>query len=144
MQYRMKRFSIAQIVIVFALAISSGLVGACATDVPPTVTVQPHAPIFKSEGIYVIAVKHRDEVMDSLTQAGLTPVDRPTASGYALQVNVGNSRKTGDCGSVHNVVYIVTAAGQHVMTIKGRGPTGDCDENIFVGMSAMLASYTAE
>jgi hypothetical protein len=144
MQTRLKRSSIALPLILLALAISLGLTSACATEVPPTVVQKPIAPISRSAGIYVIASQHRDRIKESLTQAGLAPVDEPTGGGYALEVRVGGSRASGDCGTVHNISYILTAAGGRVMLIKGRGPTGACPENIFNGMSKMLAAHSTE
>jgi hypothetical protein len=144
MQPRLKRPSIGLPLILLTLVISLGLTSACATEVPPRVAQKPIAPIDRSEGIYVIAAKHRDRINESLTQAGLIPVDKPTSGGYALEVRVGSSRSSGTCGTVHNISYILTAAGGRVMVIKGRGPTGACPENIFNGMSELLAANTTE
>jgi hypothetical protein len=144
MQPRMTSSSIGLRLFLLAFAISLGLTSACATEVPPRVALRPVAPISRSEGIYVIAAQHRDRIKESLTQAGLNPVDTPTGGGYALEVRLGGSRSSGDCGAVQNVNYILTAAGGRVMYIKGRGRTGACPENIFKGMSDMLAAHTTE
>jgi len=140
----MKRVPISLTLVSLVLAIPLGLMSACASEVPPTVTMSPVAPIIRSEGIYIIAAQMRDPVKESLIQAGLKPVDRPATSGYALEVRVGKSRSSGDCGSVRNVAYILTAARSRVMVIKGRGPTGSCPENIFNGMSKALASHSTQ
>ena len=143
MQLRIKLRSVAVFLVLAALTLSLGFLGACATAVPPMITQHPVAPIVKSEGMYLIASRHRDTIKESMTRAGLKPVDSPTGS-YSLEVNVGKGRGSGDCGTVSNVNYILTSAGGRVMVIKGRGPTGSCDDNIFAAMSQKLASVTIE
>ena len=60
---------------------------------------------------------------------------------YTLDVRVGRSRYRTSCGSVRNVVYILSNASGRLMIIKGRGLTGSCSPNVFDDLSQKLAFY---
>ncbi len=130
------------IFVALTLAVSLGFSLACATVVAPTVTMAPVARIDKSDRIFVVAPQQREAIMRSLKAAGLRPTDKPEG-GYLLEVRVGNSRGSRDCGTVNNVVYILKSSGTRIMIIKGRGETGACSPSIFDQMSRKMASFAS-
>jgi hypothetical protein len=124
-----------------------GLVLACTSKVPATVTVSPPLPI-KSAKIFLLAHSQRDRIAKSLIDASLDVTDEWTTDSYALTVRVGNRRGARACGAVSNVAYelrgiVPNAGAQRLMVIKGRGGTGSCEPNVFDDMSRLLASYAA-
>ncbi len=125
----------------FVLAGILGLFSiSCTSQVPATVTMHPIGLIDAKEPIYVIASTQRDRIVESLRKAGLKPSNKPGPGGYALNVKLGGSRASMDCGTLRNVAYVMTAGSARIVVLKGRGHTGTCDPNILDDMSALLAS----
>ncbi len=116
---------------------------ACSSLVPATVTQSPSFPFEKDKGILLMATRQNGRIAQSLTDAGLKIVAKRSESEYALQVKVGSSRASTECGSINNVVYILNVEGRRVVVIKGRGSTGSCTPNIFDDMSRKLAEQGA-
>jgi hypothetical protein len=111
---------------------------ACAVPVPPTVTQQADAAIDPQANFLVLANRQREAVVASLEKVGIKVVSDYSTMNYALEVRLGRSRESKPCGTVHNVSYGVTAFGQRLIIIKGRGATGSCDPNILDDMSRKL------
>jgi hypothetical protein len=132
------------LLVAIVLCSSLGLLLACSTTVPATITMRPTAPIKRSSPFFVVTRSQRESIEKSLGAAGLQVSDDPSKVGYSIEVRIGGSRGSRDCGTVNNVVYIVTAGGQRVMVIKGRGPTGSCSPNIFDDLSKQLAANTSD
>jgi len=130
------------LVLSFLLLLPVGFMSGCASDVAPTVSRSPSAPFKKNAPIYVLAATQRARVLQSLTDAGLNVSDELGAGGYSLTVKIGSSRKTLDCGTVNNVVYIMNASGAQYLVMKGRGPTGSCQPNILDDMAKELATLS--
>ena len=126
------------------LVLSLGLVSACASPVPATVTWTARVPIKTGASIYVLAQRQRERIVKSLVDAGLEVSDEWTGAGYSLEVSVGSSRASRPCGRVNNVAYTLSGDGQRLMVIKGRGGTGSCEPNVFDDLSRTLATYAAE
>ena len=112
---------------------------ACSSTSPATVTRRAHIPLDPEKGIFVVAHEQRDTIIASLEKAQIRIATDLESMGYALDVRLGSPRGSRECGSVHNVVYTLSDRGQKLLVIKGRGPTGDCDPNIFDDMSEELA-----
>ena len=130
------------IVFVFLIVLPLGLVSACTTEVPATVTLKPNAPLRSNATIFLVAPEQRDRIVTSLVAAGLQVTDEWTGDTYSLTVKVGNNRTGHSCGAVNNVAYVLSR-GERLAVIKGRGPTGSCEPNIFDDMSQKLASFKA-
>lgn len=125
-----------------ALTIGSTIAAAlgCSSVVPATLTQRVYEPIDRDAGIFLIARQHRAEIIESLEDAGIQ-LSRGTGDmAYALEVRLGDVRARTRCGTVQNVSYQLMGAGQRLLVIKGRGPTGRCELNIFDDMSRELAA----
>ena len=131
-------------VVLLILTVSLVFSTACATRVPATVTFQQRTPFLKSKSIFVVAQHQRDLIVQTLSDAGLQPTNDPNKAEYDLTVRQGSSRGGSDCGTVRNVSYIVTAADQRLIIIKGRGGTGSCSNGIYQDMSNELAALATE
>ena len=127
----------------FALTGLLALLSACSSLVPATVTRAPSFPFEKDKGILLMATRQNGRIAQSLKDAGLKIVVKRSESEYALQVKVGSSRATSECGSINNVVYLLNVEGERIVVIKGRGKTGTCTPNIFDDMSRKLAEQGA-
>lgn len=123
-----------------AVALTLLLLMACAANVPPTITSRAPVRLDPNGGVYVVAKEQREEIVESLQDAGITLASDLGSMSYALEVRLGSGRGTAACGYTNNVAYILTAAGQRLMVIKGRGPTGSCEPSIFDEMSRELYS----
>ena len=119
------------------LALSS----ACSTAVPATVTWGPQPPISGEPRITLTSSPRNDRVAQSIKDAGLQIATSGSRTDYFLQVNVGRSRGSRDCGTVNNVAYILNGTAGRVLVLKGRGPTGSCSPNIFDDMRRLLGSH---
>jgi len=126
---------------VFVLAPVVLLFPACSTVVPPTVTRGPSVAIAGERTVSLTANRQVPRIQQSLENAGLATTNDPAAAEYALDVKVGNTRRTKPCGTAHNIAYILREKTGRVLVIKGRGLTGACIPNIFDEMSETLASY---
>ncbi len=123
-----------------ALALLLLLQTACVANVAPTITNRAPIRLDPNGGIYVVAREQREQIVESLQNAGITLASDLGSMSYALEVRLGSGRGAQACGYTNNVAYILTAAGQRLMEIKGRGPTGSCDPSIFDEMSRELYS----
>jgi len=122
------------------LVLACALLPSCSTPVPATVTFGPSIRMTREPTIAVLAVEQRVEIEDSLRAAGMiVPHDRP--ANYWLQVDVGSSRGSQSCGSIANVKYTLIRRGTPILVVKGRGPTGRCEPNVFDEMSQLMESY---
>lgn len=125
-------------------------------SVQPTLTRPPLAPLRPETRLFVSAQRDRERIVRALEQAGFQVTNGDDA-GYAVAVEVGASKWSQGCGSLHNVRYTLLDLDpsssrevflanlrsgdvrQGVLEIKGRGWTGDCDSNIHDQMSRALA-----
>jgi len=126
------------------LVLPLGVISACATRVPATITRTSLVPIQPGTRIYVIAQSQSQRIVKSLVDAGSEVSDRWTGEGYSLTVSIGSSRARRSCGTVNNISYVLNGDGQRLMVLKGRGATGSCEPNVFDDMSRMFAAYAAE
>jgi hypothetical protein len=124
----------------FILVAALALQFACTTPVPATVTNRAGFPLDREAAIFVIAEQQRDVIVASLDRAGVLLATDFRDMRYALEVKLGDNRGRTDCGTIHNVSYVLTGFGQRLMVIKGRGLTGSCDPSIFDDMSRELAA----
>jgi hypothetical protein len=126
------------------------------TTVEPTLIHPPLAPIRPGDKLFVSAQRDRERVVRALEQAGFQVTNGEDA-GYAVAVDVGKTKWSQGCGSLHNVRYTLIDLdpstsrevflanlrrgdlNQGVLEIKGRGWTGDCESNIYDQMSRALA-----
>ena len=111
------------------------------TSVPATVTYGPSMAITGEPVISLAARKQHTRIELSLRDAGLDPTGDWSGTSYGLEVKVGRTRGSRDCGTTNNVVYILNRGGMRVLVIKGRGMTGSCSPNVFDDMSQKLAEY---
>jgi len=132
------------IVFLFLLILPLGLMSACASIVPATVTSQPQVLIKKGANIFVVARMQRERIVESLVDAGLNVSDEWAVDGYSLTVSVGKWRGGSGCQGVSNVSYVLNGGGRMLMVIKGRGHINYCEPNAFDDMSRLLAVYAAE
>jgi hypothetical protein len=114
----------------------------CSTTVPATITWPPIPALDGEPAVFVIAVRQRESIKRSLEKAGVRVIESGIAP-YSLRVEIGSSRGTRECGSKNNIVYLLSAYGSTVLSIKGRGWTGDCQDNMLDEMSALLAAQFA-
>jgi len=112
----------------------------CASDVPATVTRRPGVPLKQNAKIFVMSVRQRTRIIESVKDAGFRTTNSREDSDYYLEVKVGRSRGTLSCGTINNIAYILRGAGGMSTVIKGRGATGSCAPNAFDDMSRKLAS----
>jgi hypothetical protein len=117
------------------------LSAACTSTVPATVTRGPLGPVMTNPRIFVSAANQSVRIVRSLRDAGFTVKEGFRDVDYTLEVRIGDSRASRECGSVNNVIYILNQSGQQFMIIKGRGLTGSCSPNVFDDMSRKLAAY---
>ncbi len=131
------------LVVVFAFVMPSVLLAlpSCTAVVPATVTYGPSIAITGEPVIWLMAAKQLDRIERSIRDAGLIPTNNPGRTSYGLVVKLGRTRVTRACGTINNVVYILSRAGQRVLVIKGRGMTGSCSPNVFDDMSQQMARY---
>ena len=122
--------------------VGSVLSTSCSTMVPATITWPPSPALDGEPAVFVVAVHQRESIKRSLEKAGVRAVESGIAS-YTLRVKVGSSRDTRECGSKNNVNYLLSAYGSVVLAMEGRGWTGDCQDNMFDEMSALLAAQFA-
>ncbi len=116
----------------------------CTSTVPATVTLRPGSPLDPKPMIYLNAPVQWERIAQSLRDAGMTPTDNFNEANYALDVRVGKSRSSAECGGLSNVAYFLTRSNNRVMVIKGRGRTGGCTPNVFDDMSRKLASFGSD
>ncbi len=112
----------------------------CRTHVPATVTDRQPVALDRSAGIHVITRRHRSDVNDALTRAGLRIANDFHDIGYALEVKIGENRGGPDCRSVHNIRFRLTGRGRELIELKARGPVGNCHDNVFDDMSQELVA----
>ena len=129
----MKKIS-ALLVLIFSITVM-----AC-SNVPPKITTPAMEPIDVSKPFYVVAERQKSEIEKALEKAGIKVSDSAFDAEYHLRVQVGTSRRTLDCGSVNNVIYAVMHRGIEVLGMKGRGPTGSCEPNIFDQMTQAIVA----
>jgi hypothetical protein len=126
----------------FLLSLLVAMYAACSSDVPPTVTYRPQAPIPRDATIFVLATHQRERIVESIQKAGLAVAESWGDSDYVLDVRLGSSRGSSTCGTIHNVTYVLKRGSARAIVIKGRGVTGSCVPNIFDDMSVTLASFS--
>jgi hypothetical protein len=114
----------------------------CSTTVPATITWSLSTPLDGEPAVFVVAVSQREPINRSLEKAGVRVIESGVAP-YSLRVKIGSSRGTRECGSKNNVNYLLSAYGSTVLGMKGRGWTGDCQDNMLDEMSALLAAQFA-
>ena len=114
----------------------------CSTTVPATITWPPSVALDGEPAVFVFAVHQRESIKRSLEKAGVRAVESGIAP-YTLRVKIGSSRGSRECGSKNDIVYLLSAYGSVVLSIKGRGWTGDCQDNMLDEMSALLAAQFA-
>ena len=119
------------------VALSSG----CTSPVPPTVTRAPMTSMRAPPAVYLQANVQRPRILDSMRNARIRIARSFEEADYILTVDVGSRRVDMKCGGMHNIVYILSGKGLHLIEIKGRGLTGDCMPNAFDDMSQTLATY---
>jgi hypothetical protein len=115
----------------------------CSSEVPATVTVRPQLPLPANAKVLVLAAYQRDRIIQSVERAGLSVTDEWGGADYILEVKLGSTRRTMTCGTVRNVIYVVSRRRASRMVVKARGPTGSCDPNVFDEMSRKLAAFSA-
>ena len=127
----------------FAFVVSSVLLllPSCTSVVPATVTYGPSMAITGEPVISLVARRQLARAELSLRDAGLDPTGDWGDTSYRLDVKVGRTRSSRECGTTNNVIYILSKKGQRVLVIKGRGMTGSCSPNVFDDMSEKLARY---
>ena len=113
-------------------------------NVAPRVTFAPTEPIDIERPFFLVVNREGAKVEKALSNAGIKITNANLASTYELRVRVGRELSNNKCGNVHNVSYEVLDRGMRVMIIKGRGPTGSCEPNIFEQMSKKLAAQSAK
>ncbi len=111
---------------------------ACVVPVPPTITLQADTAIDPQASFFVIAHRQHEAIVASLERAGINVVDDSSKMDYALEVRLGRARESEPYGTVYNVSYTVTAFGQRLLIIKGRGGTESGEQNILDDMSKKL------
>ena len=84
------------------LALSS----ACSSIVPATVTWGPVAAISGEPTITLTSRAQYDRVAQSITDAGLLIATGGSRADYVVQVKVGSTRSSRDCGTLNNLAYI--------------------------------------
>ena len=114
---------------------------ACTSRVPATVTVGPLMPISQEPRIFLTASSRYERVQRAMVDAGLSLTASVQEANYVLDVRIGSSRGSNECGSTNNVVYILNGGNQRILVIKGRGRTGNCPSNILDEMSRKLATF---
>jgi hypothetical protein len=121
------------------LLLMLALTSACSTAVPATVTWGPNAVLSAQSTIMFNSNAQDLRIAESIKNAGLRLATGGAPPDYMLQVQVGSSRSSSDCGTVNNVAYILNSSAGRILVLKGRGPTGSCSPNIFDDMSQLLA-----
>jgi len=114
------------------------------SNIPPKITMPAMAPIDVSEAFYVVAERQKPEIEKALKKEGIKVAARAFDAGYQLRVRVGTNRRTLDCGSVNSVTYQLMKGGAEVLGMKGRGPTGSCDPNIFDQMTQAIVARSTK
>jgi hypothetical protein len=128
----------------WAVLLAALILSACSSVVPPETRV--FAPIDPQipPVLYVATNSEREEVIAALKQAGFSIASDLRETPLVLNVRLGGSRSSRDCGSVRNVVYDLRHGGVRVAYIRGRGWTGSCEPNMLTQMSAELARLFAQ
>ena len=113
-------------------------------NVAPRVTFAATEPIDIERPFFLVVNRDGEQVEKALSKEGVKITNANLDSIYELRVRVGRNLSREKCGSVHNVSYEVLDRGMRVMIIKGRGPTGSCQPNIFEQMSKELVAQSAK
>ncbi len=141
-----------------AVAALALLITSCAA-VQPFVSSPPTAPIKPNPTIFVAAQRDRGRITESLEHLGIEVVDEGQPD-YLLRAKVGKSKKLAkekDCGTFSSGSYelfefskeyirdsrvlswgSISRGDRRVLTMKGRGWTGNCSPNIWDDMSRTL------
>ena len=112
----------------------------CATPVAPRTAIMSGAD-FSGRARVMLSSNHSyDRIRKSLVLAGIEQASIREAN-VIVDVTIGGPRSSGDssCGRIANIRYVVRVDARIVANIVGRGPTGECEENIVDQMSASLA-----
>jgi len=123
------------------IVLQLSILSSCTTLVPATVTRAPETALMSNPKLFVQATAHREQIMESLYNAGLDLNDSLSGADYTLLVKVGRNRHSTRCGGISNVAYLLQSEGRFILVIKGRGFTGSCSPNVFDDISQKLASY---
>ena len=97
-----------------------------------------------SKPFFVVAKRQKSEIEKALKKEGIPTTEKLGVSAYQLRVRVGSTRLTKTCGSVNNVSYEILDQGIRILAMKGRGPTGGCDPNIFDQMSKLIVAKSGK
>ena len=89
--------------------------------------------------LYVTTNRERENVIADLNLAGFETTADARETPLVLVVNLGSTRGTSPCGTLHNVTYHLRQAGVVIAVIKGRGWIGSCNPSILRDMNAALA-----
>ncbi len=113
--------------------------GACISDVAPTVRVVGTLDLRENPLLIVSANRDRDRVVDALIRTGFAITDDLREANLSLQARLGARKAGGPCGDVRNAAFVLHERGVRIVQIKGRGPTGACEANILDRLSQELA-----
>lgn len=148
-----------------ALAVST-LLG-CSGPKAPRITRAPAYPILlKAVHVVVNRPEFTEPAIEGLTKAGVPIAANQDDLFYMLRVDVGKPHWSLNCGTNRNVRYRLTYAippqtrvdrqlntwyksehkfqGERAIQMGGKGPTGDCAENIFEQMGVALRAQMME
>ena len=134
----------ARMITFLLLLVAAGSLAACSSTVPPTITRTPQVALRADSPVFLVAIRQRERVAQSLMAAGVEVSSRVENDGYTLIVKIGRGRGGTSCGTTANVAYILRSYGRNVLVIKGRGKTGDCTPNMLDDMSLRLAKMMGE
>lgn len=124
---------------VLLLALAASL--SCASIEPPRMQVFGPIDAELEPVVYVTTNRDREVVLAELTAAGFRPTSDLREAPLVLEVKLGRSRGSRDCGSIRNVFYDLRhAGGVRIAVVKARGWTGQCRPTILSEVSAELAS----
>ena len=114
---------------------------ACSSIEPPRMRVFGPIDASLEPVLYVTTNRDREAVLAELTAAGFRPTSDLREAPLVLEVKLGRSRGSSECGSIRNVLYDLRhAGGVRIATVKARGWTGECRPSILSEASAELAS----
>ena len=80
--------------------------------------------------IYVVSEEDRDVVEDALRRHGIAYTRTLSKADLELVSKPGRIRATKECGPIRVVRWELREGGRPRFTVRSRGPTGDCPENM--------------
>ncbi len=117
----------------------AGLLLSCTSPEGPYVRIIEPLDLPEQPRIYVVSNRDPQRVVESFESNGLI-MGGFQKSNLLVRVNFGRDRRqTYECGQIRNLRYGVYLEKRLVISMRGRGPTGHCGENIVDRTSAELA-----